>query len=110
MRIWFVIACLALPLCAPAQDKPASSSQPEIQAPRPQTNSPINTNLLAAPVQKPKDSAVKYSGVAADFKRSTNRWKFFSLRAPRDPNHDGENLIHDAHSPGGPVKVISIDF
>jgi hypothetical protein len=113
MRIWFVIGCLAFTLCAGAQEKLAPISKPEIQSPRRQTNSSltINTNILATPAQKPTEPAIKYSGVATDFKRSTNRWRFFSLRQPRDPKRDGQNVIRDTRAEaGGPIKLFSIDF
>ena len=114
MRIWLVIAffsALALAATTPAQDKSAPIAKPEIQSPRPAANSPLNTNALSSPNQKPKESAIKYSGVATDFKRSTNRWKFFSIRQPRDPKRDGENVIHTTRSEaGGPIKILSIDF
>jgi hypothetical protein len=112
MKIWLVIGCLsALAAATPAQDKAAPIAKPEIQTPRPATNSALNTNALSTATQKVREPLIKYSGVATDFKRSTNRWKFFSLRQPRDPKHDGENVIRTTRTEaGGPIKIFSIDF
>jgi hypothetical protein len=115
MKIWFVIGSLALALTTFAQEKPASNSnsnsQPEILSPRAPAQTTVNTNILATPGQKPKEPAIKFSGVATDFKRSTNRWKFFSLRAPRDPKRDGQNVVRDLRTEGGGgIKLFSVDF
>lgn len=114
MKFWLAIGCLsALAVTTPAQEKPAprSKSQPEIQAPRAPTQTTLNTNILATPAQKANEPVIKYSGVATDFKRSTNRWKFFSLRQPRDPKRDGQNVIRTTRAEaGGPIKIFSIDF
>jgi hypothetical protein len=70
-----------------------------------------NTNALSAPIERPKEPLIKYSGLMADFKRSTNRWKFFSLRKPVDPKTDGANLIRETRTEAGhPVKLLSLDF
>src|SRR5688572_1383001 len=102
MRLWLLTGLLALPLFA--QDV-------RIEAPVPPKTSIINTNLLTAPSAQPKESPIKYSGLATDLKRSTNRWKFFSLRKPADPKTDAANLIHDTRAQAGPpIKLLSIDF
>jgi hypothetical protein len=80
---------------APAAPKPAGST----------------TNALSAPIERPKEPLIKYSGLLTDFKRSTNRWKFFSLRKKADPKTDGENLIRETRTEAShPVKLLSLDF
>lgn len=93
-----------------AQDKPAapaSTAKPniEVQAPlTPKTSTPTNIVI-------PKEPVVRYGGLATDIKRSTNRWKMFSLRKPADPKNDDANLIKETRTEGArPIKLFSIDF
>jgi hypothetical protein len=83
----------------------------QVETPQAPKELTVDTNLLANPNPTPKkESRINYSGFITDVRRSTNRWKMFSLRKPVDPAHDGENLM-DAHSEAGPgIKLFSIGF
>jgi hypothetical protein len=68
----------------------------------------VSTNALPL---KGKATAVTYSGVAADVRKATNRWRVFSLRRPLDPKEDGANWVRDLGTEGGGgVKIFSVDF
>src|SRR4051812_25159467 len=59
---------------------PTGKPRQEIEVLAPQSPKPsdeINTNLLP---KMPQEPTVSYGGLASDLKKSTNRWKTFSLR------------------------------
>jgi hypothetical protein len=113
MKRWLAIGLTAtLSLCQThAQEKHATPTPPkqeiEVQsplAPKPATTG--TTNLITPP----KD-LIKYGGLATDIKRSTNRWKMFSLRKPLDPKTDEATLIRETRTEAAkPIKLFSIDF
>jgi hypothetical protein len=112
MKRWLAIGVTAtFSLALNAQEKPATPApkpEIEIQSPlAPKAATSASTNIMEAI----KDPLVKYSGLATDLKRSTNRWKMFSLRKPTDPKSDQATLIRDTRTEaGGPIKLFSIDF
>jgi hypothetical protein len=110
----------ALALTTLAQDAPnprklqnaAPSGKPkqeiEITAPTPPKESEVNTNLLPKMPQRP---AISHGGLATDIRKSTNRWKMFSLRRPANLKEDEANMIRNARTEAGPpVKIFSVDF
>lgn len=107
-------------LAALAQDAPintAPTGKPrqnlEIAAPvAPKTNQ-INTNVLSSATgpKLPKEGGVSYGGLIPDVRRSTNRWRMFSLRRPANPREDDANMIRNLRTEaGGAVKLFSVDF
>lgn len=94
--------------------KPRQKIELEVQAPRPPKTTDISTNALSKP--QPPDQPTKpkrtYSGVAADVRKSTNRWKIFSLRRPANLKEDDANVIREGlrTEGGGAVKLIAVDF
>ena len=81
----------------------------EVLAPeRPKESDDVNTNLFP---KFPKEPTVSYGGLASDVKKSTNRWKMFSLRQPTNLKRDEANMIRNTRTEGGPaVKLFSVDF
>jgi hypothetical protein len=81
----------------------------EVIAPdRPKESEEVNTNLFP---KMPPGPAVTYGGLASDVKKSTNRWKMFSLRQPANLKRDDANMIRGTRTEGGPaVKLFSVDF
>jgi hypothetical protein len=80
----------------------------EVTAPQPAKESEVNTNALP---KMPKQPAVSYGGLASDIRKSTNRWKMFSIRRPANPKEDDANMVRNLRTEGGPgVKVFSVDF
>ena len=89
--------------------QPPKKQEIEIAAPRPVlTTNQVSTNAIP---QKPKEPTVTYSGLVQDVRKSTNRWKIFSLRRPANPKEDNANLVRDLRTEASPaVKLISVDF
>jgi hypothetical protein len=81
----------------------------EVLAPeRPKESEEVNTNLFP---KMPQGPTVSYGGLASDIKKSTNRWKMFSLRQPANVKRDEANVIRNTRTEGGPaVKIFSVDF
>ena len=80
----------------------------EVTAPQPAKESEVNTNALP---KMPKEPAVSYGGLASDIRKSTNRWKMFSIRRPANLKEDDANMVRNLRTEGGPgVKVFSVDF
>src|SRR4051812_34943068 len=103
MKRWLAILISpVISLSLQAQEKPAAAKpEIEIQTPLAPKSPTIATNIMEAP----KEPLVKFGGLATDMKRSTNRWKMFSLRKPLDPKTDGANLIRDTRTEGAkPIK------
>src|SRR6185436_11448178 len=67
----------------------------EVIAPKPPKESEINTNIFP---KMPKEPTVSYGGLARDIRKSTNRWKTFSLRRPANLKEDEQNLIRNART------------
>jgi hypothetical protein len=121
MKLPLCIALAAsLSLAANAQNAPqntAPTGKPkqelEVTAPlAPKTNE-VNTNILssAKSPKEPKEPTVSYGGVLTDIRKSTNRFKTFSLRRRVNLKEDDANLIRNVRTEGGPaVKVFSVDF
>ena len=110
----------ALALAAHAQDAPintAPSGKPrqnlEVAAPlAPKTNA-IDTNVLSSArgPKLPKEPTVSYGGLVNDVRKSTNRWRMFSLRRPANLKEDDANTVHNLRTEASPgVKLISVDF
>lgn len=104
-------------LVASAAQNAAPTVQPpkqeiQVEAPRPPRTSEVNTNALSNP--KPGQTnlpTIFYSGLGPDIRKSTNRWRMFSLRKKVDLKTDGENLIMDTRTEAArPFKLFSIDF
>ena len=82
----------------------------EIAAPQsPRTNG-INTNALSN-LNQPKTN-ITYSGLGPELRKSTNRWRIFSLRRPANTKEDESNLTREGlRTEASPaIKLISIDF
>lgn len=80
----------------------------EITAPTPPKESEVNTNLLPKMPQRP---AISHGGLATDIRKSTNRWKMFSLRRPANVKEDEANMIRNTRTEASPaVKLFSVDF
>lgn len=131
MKRFLAITLLsALALAAKAQDAPASttpspapdrptrtlnaapSGKPkqeiEVAAPRGPKESEVSTNALP---KFPKRPSVSHGGLVSDVRKSTNRWKMFSLRRPANLKEDEANMIRDLRTEGGgAVKLFSVDF
>jgi hypothetical protein len=111
MKRWFGIGVCALAgVCLQAQEKPGAAPKPaiEVQTPLPPAKpTTASTNVL----DLPKEPTVTFGGTVMDFKRSTNRWKMFSLRKPLDRKADEATVIRETRTEGArPVKLFSIDF
>jgi hypothetical protein len=75
---------------------------------RPKDSDEVNTNLFP---KMPQGPTVSYGGLATDLKKSTNRWKMFSLRQPANLKRDEANVIRGTRTEGGPaIKIFSVDF
>jgi hypothetical protein len=82
--------------------------QIEITAPTPPKESAVNTNLLP---KMPARPAISHGGLTTDIRKSTNRWKMFSLRRPANLKEDESNLIRNVRTEASPaVKLFSVDF
>jgi hypothetical protein len=96
----------ATPLNKPRQDL-------EVVAPvRPKTNS-LDTNILSSAQgpKLPKQTVVTYGGLIPEVRKSTNRWRMFSLRRPANLKQDEANLVRDVRTEASPaVRVFSVDF
>ena len=82
----------------------------EIAAPQsPRTNA-ISTNALSN-LNQPKTN-LTYSGLGPELRKSTNRWRIFSLRRPANAKEDEANLTREGlRTQASPaIKLISIDF
>ena len=113
-------AGLSMAAVAQETDRPqnaAASGKPrqeiEVQAPRPPKTTEVTTNALSK--VQPADQLTKpkrtYSGVAHDLRKSTNRWKMFSLRKRADLAEDDKAVIRNLRTEGGgAVKLFSVDF
>ena len=94
--------------------KPRQEIEIEVTAPRPPKTTEISTNALSKP--QPPDQPTKpkrtYTGVAHDLRKSTNRWKIFSLRRPANLKEDDANVTREGlrTEASGAVKIISVDF
>jgi hypothetical protein len=110
MKRWRAILIIPVfSLVLQAQEKPATATtpQPQLELQSPLEPKTTNSTIL----ETPKEPLIKYSGLATDIKRSTNRWRMFSLRKPADPKTDGAHIIHETRTEGAkPVKIFSIDF
>ena len=101
------------PLNAASTGKPAQPVDVEVDAPRAPKTTEVSTNALSKPqppdqVLKPK---VNVSGLGPEMKKSTNRWKMFSLRKPVNFKEDEASVIRGARTEGGPpVKLFAVDF
>src|SRR4051812_26930455 len=76
----------------PATPTGKPREQLQVDAPRAATTTEASTNAIPL---KPKEPAVTYSGIVQDVKKSTNRWRMFSLRKKADPKEDSKNVIRD---------------
>ena len=108
MKRWLAILIISVfSLVLKAQEKPAIAPHPQIELISPLEPKTTNTTIL----ETPKEPLIKYSGLATDIKRSTNRWRMFSLRKPVDPKTDEAQMIRDTRTEGAkPIKIFSIDF
>jgi hypothetical protein len=80
----------------------------EVVAPERPKESEVNTNAYP---KMPKQPTVSYGGVASDVRKSTNRWRIFSLRRPANLKEDEANVIRNLRTEGAPaVKLFSVDF
>jgi hypothetical protein len=85
----------------------------EVQAPRAPKTTEVTTNALSKvqPPDQPTKPKVTYGGVAHDVRKSTNRWKMFSLRRRADLAEDDKAVIRNLRTEGGgAVKLFSVDF
>jgi hypothetical protein len=110
-----------LVMTAIAQDRPqnaAPTGKPhqeiQVDAPRAPGTTEVTTNALSKPqppnqLTKPKRT---YGGVVNDVRKSTNRWKIFSLRRPASLKEDDANVTREGlrTEASGAVKLISVDF
>ena len=113
-------AGLAMAAVAQESDRPqnaAPTGQPrqeiEVQAPRAPRTTEVTTNALSKvqPPDQPTKPKRTYSGVAHDLRKSTNRWKMFSLRTRADLAEDDKAVIRNLRTEGGgAVKLLSVDF
>ena len=119
LRLSLVLAG-ALAVGVHAQDaalNTAPSGKPrqnlEIAAPlAPKTNA-IDTNVLSSArgPKLPKEPTVSYGGVVNDIRKSTNRWRMFSLRRHANLKEDEANMVRNLRTEASPaVKLISVDF
>lgn len=103
-----------VPINTAPTGKPSQQIEVEVAAPRPPKSSEISTNALSKP--QPPDQPTKpkrtYSGLAHDLRKSTNRWKIFSLRRPANLKEDDANVTREGlrTEAGGAIKLISVDF
>ena len=85
-----------------------SRQEIEVIAPKPAKESEVNTNALP---KMPKEPTVSYGGLASDIRKSTNRWKMFSIRRPAHLKDDEANMIRNLRTESSPaVKLFSVDF
>ncbi|HUS35389.1 MAG TPA: hypothetical protein VM680_08575 [Verrucomicrobiae bacterium] len=84
----------------------------EVQAPRAPKTTEVTTNALSkVQPDQPTKPKVTYSGVGHDVRKSTNRWKMFSLRRRADLQEDDKAVIRNLRTEGGgAVKLFSVDF
>lgn len=81
----------------------------EVQAPRAPKTTEVTTNALSK--VQPTKPKVTYGGVVHDVRKSTNRWKMFSLRRRADLAEDDKAVIRNLRTEGGgAVKLFSVDF
>src|SRR5258706_13642500 len=103
MKLPLSIALAAsLTLATQAQNAPlnaAPTGKPkqdlEVDAPRAPKTTEVSTNALSKPQspKEPKEPTVTYGGLATDVRKSTNRWKMFSLRRPANLKEDDTAVI-----------------
>ena len=104
-----VLSILSLVLSLHAEDAKAVApvQNPSIRIP---------TQTEKKDSQTPSDSFKKLpytnAGLLVDIRRSTNRFRMFSLRQRGNPVADDENLIRDVSAPTRiiGVKLLSFDF
>ena len=100
---------------APIQAAPSGKPRQDLEVTAPvaaKTNA-INTNVLSSATgpKRPKEPGVTYGGVVNDVRKSTNRWKMFSLRRPTNLKEDEANMVRNLRTEASPaVKLISVDF
>ncbi len=107
--VTIVLSILSLVLSLQAEDAKAVApvQNPSIRIP---------TQTEKKGSQTPSDSSKKLpyanAGLLVDIRRSTNRFRMFSLRQKRNPVADEENLIRDVSDPARitGVKLLSFDF
>ena len=118
LRLTMTLACATSMAVIAQQTVPTQNTAPtgkprqeiEVAAPQsPRTNG-INTNALSN-LNQPKTN-IAYSGLGPEFRKSTNRWRTFSLRRPANLKEDESNLTREGlRTEASPaVKLISIDF
>jgi hypothetical protein len=111
----------ALVMTAIGQDRPqnaAPTGKPrqeiQVDAPRAPRTTEVTTNALSKPQppNQPTKPKRTYGGVVQDVRKSTNRWKMFSLRRPANLKEDDANVTREAlrTEASGAVKLISVDF
>ena len=111
----------ALAIAVIAQDRPqnaAPTGKPrqeiEVEAPRAPKTTEVTTNALSKPQppNQPTKPKRTYGGVVQDVRKSTNRWKIFSLRRPANLKEDDTNVTREGlrTEASGAVKLISVDF
>ena len=117
----FIALAAVLAITAMGQDDRPQNVSPtgkprqeiELQAPVAPKTTEVTTNALSKvqppdQVRKPK---VTYGGLAQDVRKSTNRWRMFSLRRRADLAEDDKAVIRNLRTEGGgAVKLFSVDF
>jgi hypothetical protein len=107
----------ALTIGARGQDAPLKtapinkpSQNLEVIAPPPPRTNSLDTNVLSNP-KLPKESTVSFGGLIPEVRKSTNRWRIFSLRRPANLKDDEANLVRNVRTEASPaVRVFSVDF
>jgi hypothetical protein len=115
-----IAVAAALTLAAHGQSAPPKTApigKPrqdlEVVAPPPPKTNALDTNILSSArgPKLPKETTVTYGGLIPEVRRSTNRWRMFSLRRPANLKEDDANLVRNVRAEASPaVKVFSIDF
>ena len=83
----------------------------EIAAPRAARTNALTTNALSQ-IKDPKQPQRTVGGLVPEIRKSTNRWRMFSLRRPANPKEDEANVTREGlrTEASGAVKLISVDF
>lgn len=92
-----------------AQETPVRS---EVQQPTVGLPGQNEKKRILSPEPPVKKTTITPSGLLVDIRRSTNRFRMFSLRRKADPQSDQANLLHDVSEPTRitGVKLLSIGF
>jgi hypothetical protein len=124
MNLPLLIVAASLTIAAYGQSSDANSSvnaaptgkprqEIELQAPVAPKTTEVTTNALSKvqPPDQARKPKVTYGGLAHDVRKSTNRWRMFSLRRRVDLAEDDKAVIRNLRTEGGgAVKLFSVDF